>query len=69
MRKEELEKNRTDFYFELKKNEMKNTPGLTCKNCKQTTVYLTSEKQTRCADEPMTKYYECFTCGNKFRKC
>lgn len=67
MRQEELEKNRTDFYHKLRIEEMKNVPGKLCKNCSQTTVYLTSEKQTRCADEPTTKFYECFNCGNKFR--
>jgi transcription elongation factor S-II len=27
------------------------------------------EKQTRASDEPTTKFFECYNCGDKFRIC
>jgi transcription elongation factor S-II len=46
---------------------MDGVEGKECKGCHQKKVYLVEEKQTRCADEPTTKFFECFNCGDKFR--
>lgn len=46
---------------------IKNQRGLfTCRRCKssKTTHY---QKQTRCADEPMTVFVQCTECGNRWR--
>ncbi|CAD8141441.1 unnamed protein product [Paramecium pentaurelia] len=65
--KEELEINQIGFYKEISKREMDGVEGKQCKGCHQKKVYLVDEKQTRCADEPTTKFFECFNCGDKFR--
>ncbi|CAK88329.1 unnamed protein product (macronuclear) [Paramecium tetraurelia] len=65
--KEELEINQIGFYKEISKREMDGVEGKQCRGCHQKKVYLVDEKQTRCADEPTTKFFECFNCGDKFR--
>jgi len=37
-----------------------------CRKCKSQNLN-NWEKQTRSADEPMTQFFECLDCGNKWR--
>uniref|UniRef100_A0A6C0C796 TFIIS-type domain-containing protein n=1 Tax=viral metagenome TaxID=1070528 RepID=A0A6C0C796_9ZZZZ len=51
--------------------KMKNLPTITwkpCKNCK-CTQYFFSQMQTRSADEPMTRYYDCKECNQRYKIC
>ena len=72
-----------DFLSETKQKEMKASidaqdklympherkldGGLLCRKCHHNAVTFT-QKQTRSADEPMTCFYECGFCGNKWRE-
>lgn len=48
---------------------MEGVDGKRCKGCGEKKVYLVDEKQTRASDEPTTKFFECYNCGDKFRVC
>ncbi|CAD8051144.1 unnamed protein product [Paramecium sonneborni] len=67
--KEKMEAEQIGFYKDLSKREMEGVEGKTCKGCGQKKVYLVDEKQTRASDEPTTKFFECYNCGDKFRIC
>ncbi|CAD8134532.1 unnamed protein product [Paramecium pentaurelia] len=67
--KEKMEAEQIGFYKDLSKREMEGIEGKTCKGCGQKKVYLVDEKQTRASDEPTTKFFECYNCGDKFRIC
>ena len=40
--------------------------SLECDKCKQKKIHYT-QAQTQSADEPMTTFCECFTCGNRWK--
>ncbi|KAM3130256.1 hypothetical protein pb186bvf_017651 [Paramecium bursaria] len=66
---EKLEAESTGFYKQLAKREMEGVDGKRCNGCGERKVYLVEEKQTRASDEPTTKFFECFNCGDKFKIC
>lgn len=43
------------------------TEGERCRFCKKNTAYCESEKQTRSADEPMTRFMRCDNCDRNWR--
>ncbi|CAD8142071.1 unnamed protein product [Paramecium octaurelia] len=67
--REKMEAEQIGFYKDLSKREMEGVEGKMCKGCGQKKVYLVDEKQTRASDEPTTKFFECYNCGDKFRIC
>ncbi|CAD8148663.1 unnamed protein product [Paramecium pentaurelia] len=67
--REKMEAEQLGFYKDLSKREMEGVEGKMCKGCGQKKVYLVDEKQTRASDEPTTKFFECYNCGDKFRIC
>lgn len=46
---------------------MQGVEGELCKACKKKTAFLIKELQTRSADEPMTRFMECNSCGKSWR--
>ena len=54
-------------YQDLKKNTMRTTDAYQCYKCKKNKIVI-YERQTRSADEPMTIFFECQNCGNKWKK-
>lgn len=67
--REKMEAEQIGFYKQLTKREMEGVEGRKCKGCGEKKVYLVDEKQTRASDEPTTKFFECYNCGDKFRVC
>jgi len=59
---------RAEVYPKWEKNEIDITDSiLQCGKCKKNTVDY-YEKQTRGADEPMTIFAHCLSCGNQWRQ-
>lgn len=52
--------------FLYENNRKATSKRIKCFSCGNRNV-CTSEQQTRSADEPMTVFYECLDCGNKWR--
>lgn len=53
--------------FHYGKKKTANTKTVKCSKCKENNIHV-EYKQTRSADEPETCFYECLTCGKKWRK-
>lgn len=52
-------------------DKMNDLPSITwepCENC-GCTQYFFSQMQTRSADEPMTRYYDCKECKRRYKNC
>ena len=54
-------------YQDLKKDTLRTTDAYQCYKCKKNKIVI-YERQTRSADEPMTVFFECQNCGNKWKK-
>ncbi|KAM3140103.1 hypothetical protein pb186bvf_007903 [Paramecium bursaria] len=62
-----LEAQQIGYYDQVMENVYQGVEGQTCKKCRQKTVYLQGELQTRRSDEPTTKFYKCIKCFDVFR--
>jgi DNA-directed RNA polymerase subunit M/transcription elongation factor TFIIS len=53
-------------YIQFKKNNMATTDVYECRKCKDRKCHI-YQAQTRSADEPMTTFVTCVTCGNNWK--
>lgn len=53
-------------YIDFKKNNMATTDVYECRKCKDRKCHI-YQAQTRSADEPMTTFVTCVTCGNNWK--
>lgn len=54
-------------YKNMKKNTVRTSNAYQCNKCNGRRIYI-YEKQTRSADEPMTTFFECQDCPNRWKK-
>ena len=65
----------SSFYSEIKNKELQEIIKINeyskgteiCKKCKNQQIYF-YQKQTRSSDEPMTTFYTCQSCGNRWKE-
>ena len=53
-------------YIDFKKNNMATTDIYQCRKCKERKCHI-YQAQTRSADEPMTTFVTCVSCGNNWK--
>ena len=54
-------------YKNIKKNTIRTSDAYQCNKCKGKRIFI-YEKQTRSADEPMTIFFECQDCPNRWKR-
>ncbi len=55
-------------YWKKKKQEIHSEgKGITCRFCKKPTASVTNMMQIRASDEPMTIFYQCYSCDKKWK--